>query len=73
MTEESRTDLLRMEKCTIRFGGLTAVSALDLQIGQRELVGLPAVITGPFLLPFWIASGESRRSSPFCLSDPWQE
>src|SRR5262245_39143372 len=32
--------LLRLEKCTIRFGGLTAVSELDLQIGSSELVGL---------------------------------
>ena len=32
--------LLRMEQCTIRFGGLTAVSKLDLHVGQNELVGL---------------------------------
>ncbi len=32
--------LLQMEKCTIRFGGLTAVSALDLHIGPNELAGL---------------------------------
>ena len=32
--------LLQMEHCTIRFGGLTAVSALDLQICQQELIGL---------------------------------
>jgi branched-chain amino acid transport system ATP-binding protein len=32
--------LLQLEKTTIRFGGLTAVSELDLQIGQSELVGL---------------------------------
>jgi len=36
-TEDS---LLRTERVTIRFGGLTAVSALDLQIGRNELVGL---------------------------------
>ena len=29
-----------MNKVTIRFGGLTAVSEVDLQIGARELVGL---------------------------------
>ncbi|MFN7138227.1 MAG: ABC transporter ATP-binding protein [Limisphaerales bacterium] len=34
------TPLLQLDKCTIRFGGLTAVSNLDLQIGQNELVGL---------------------------------
>jgi branched-chain amino acid transport system ATP-binding protein len=32
--------LLQLEKATIRFGGLTAVSELDLQIGKSELVGL---------------------------------
>ena len=32
--------LLQLDKATIRFGGLTAVSELDLQIGHGELVGL---------------------------------
>ncbi|MDQ6632470.1 MAG: ABC transporter ATP-binding protein [Verrucomicrobiota bacterium] len=32
--------LLQLEKVTIRFGGLTAVANLDLQIGENELVGL---------------------------------
>lgn len=32
--------LLKMEKATIRFGGLTAVSSLDLEIGSNEMVGL---------------------------------
>ena len=32
--------LLELDKATIRFGGLTAVSGLDLQIGGQELVGL---------------------------------
>ncbi|HEX7618304.1 MAG TPA: ABC transporter ATP-binding protein [Verrucomicrobiae bacterium] len=32
--------LLQLDKATIRFGGLTAVSGLDLQIGQSELIGL---------------------------------
>ena len=32
--------LLDLQRCTVRFGGLTAVSALDLQIGERDLVGL---------------------------------
>ena len=32
--------LLQLDKTTIRFGGLTAVSELDLQIGAHELVGL---------------------------------
>src|SRR5277367_5888456 len=32
--------LLQLEKATIRFGGLMAVSELNLQIGHNELVGL---------------------------------
>ena len=32
--------LLQLDKVTIRFGGLTAVCEVDLQIGARELVGL---------------------------------
>ena len=32
--------LLELSNVTIRFGGLTAVSEVDLQIGARELVGL---------------------------------
>jgi branched-chain amino acid transport system ATP-binding protein len=32
--------LLKLEKATIRFGGLTAVSELDLSVGGHELVGL---------------------------------
>ena len=32
--------MLNLDKVTIRFGGLTAVSEVDLQIGSQELVGL---------------------------------
>ena len=32
--------LLQLDKTTVRFGGLTAVSELDLSIGHNELVGL---------------------------------
>jgi branched-chain amino acid transport system ATP-binding protein len=32
--------LLQLEKVTIRFGGLTAVDAVDLALGEDELVGL---------------------------------
>ena len=32
--------VLQLDKTTIRFGGLTAVSALDLAIGANELMGL---------------------------------
>ena len=32
--------LLKMQRCTMRFGGLTAVSELDLQITGEELIGL---------------------------------
>ncbi len=33
-------DLLRLDNCTLRFGGLTAVSDLSLRIGEEDLVGL---------------------------------
>ncbi len=33
-------DLLRLDACTMRFGGLTAVSDFSMRIGDRELVGL---------------------------------
>jgi branched-chain amino acid transport system ATP-binding protein len=32
--------ILELDRCTIRFGGLTAVSNLNLSIGGRELLGL---------------------------------
>ena len=32
--------LLDLQRCTVRFGGLTAVGDLDLQIGAHDLVGL---------------------------------
>lgn len=32
--------LLKVENCTIRFGGLTAVSELNLQINEHDLIGL---------------------------------
>jgi branched-chain amino acid transport system ATP-binding protein len=32
--------LLRLENCTIKFGGLTAVSELSLRIGEHDLIGL---------------------------------
>src|SRR5260221_7223256 len=34
------SSLLQLDKTSIRFGGLTAVSELDLAIGRNELVGL---------------------------------
>src|SRR5260221_6892125 len=34
------SSLLQLDKTSIRFGGLTAVSELDLSIGRNELVGL---------------------------------
>ncbi len=33
-------ELLRLDRCTIRFGGLTAVSELTTHVGENELVGL---------------------------------
>src|SRR3954469_11626129 len=32
--------LLQLDKATIRFGGLTAVNAVDFTVGEDELVGL---------------------------------
>src|SRR6059036_3715744 len=32
--------LLNLQQCTVRFGGLTAVSAFDLQIDTQDLVGM---------------------------------
>jgi branched-chain amino acid transport system ATP-binding protein len=32
--------ILELRQCTIRFGGLTAVSALNLSVGKNELIGL---------------------------------
>jgi len=32
--------LLKLERATMRFGGLTAVSAVDLEVGEGELIGL---------------------------------
>jgi branched-chain amino acid transport system ATP-binding protein len=32
--------LLRLDSCTIRFGGLTAVSKFSMEVAQQELVGL---------------------------------
>jgi branched-chain amino acid transport system ATP-binding protein len=32
--------LLELKQCTVQFGGLTAVSQLDLSIGEHDLVGL---------------------------------
>ena len=41
MSQPSATEpLLQLDRCTIRFGGLTALSGLDLQIGASELIGL---------------------------------
>jgi len=39
-SDNSSSTLLRLEGCTIKFGGLTAVSELNLQIGEHDLIGL---------------------------------
>ena len=36
----TQAPLLQLDRCTIRFGGLTAVSELDLQINHHDLIGL---------------------------------
>jgi len=40
MPTETDVPLLRLESATLRFGGLTAVNAVDLTVGAGELVGL---------------------------------
>jgi len=40
MPTETDVPLLRLESATLRFGGLTAVNAVDLTVGSGELVGL---------------------------------
>src|SRR3982751_5569406 len=32
--------LLELKQCTVQFGGLTAVSKFDLEVGENDLVGL---------------------------------
>src|SRR5438067_2685030 len=36
----NNASLLDLQKCTVRFGGLTAVNEFDLRIGSRDLIGL---------------------------------
>jgi branched-chain amino acid transport system ATP-binding protein len=40
MSAAATSNLLQIENCTIRFGGLTAVSEVNLEIGEQDLVGL---------------------------------
>lgn len=40
MSDSEKPVLLELKACTIRFGGLTAVSSLDLRICEQELIGL---------------------------------
>ena len=40
MTTPATNPLLQLDSCTIKFGGLTAVSNLNLSVGENELVGL---------------------------------
>ncbi len=40
MDTNGHAALLDLQRCTVRFGGLTAVGDLDLQIGAHDLVGL---------------------------------
>lgn len=55
--------ILSMEKCTIRFGGLTAVSELDLCINENELVGLIGPNGAGKTTFFNLVSGAIRCSS----------
>src|SRR5438132_842205 len=40
MSPPVEQNVLSIERCTIRFGGLTAVSELDLELRRNELIGL---------------------------------
>src|SRR6266850_1093240 len=40
MAAAETAPLLELDRCTIRFGGLTAVSELTTRICERELIGL---------------------------------
>jgi branched-chain amino acid transport system ATP-binding protein len=40
MSAESSPALLELDQCTVRFGGLTAISNLRFQLGATDLVGL---------------------------------
>ncbi len=40
MEANGQSALLDLQRCTVRFGGLTAVSELDMRIGAHDLVGL---------------------------------
>jgi branched-chain amino acid transport system ATP-binding protein len=40
MTSAASRPLLEMDRCTIRFGGLTAVSELTMSVGEEQLFGL---------------------------------
>lgn len=55
--------LLHMDKATIRFGGLTAVSELDLKIGHHELVGLIGPNGAGKTTAFNLISGVYRPTS----------
>lgn len=55
--------LLDMERATIRFGGLTAVSALDLKIAPNELVGLIGPNGAGKTTAFNLISGVYRPTS----------
>ena len=72
--------LLQLENCTIRFGGLTAVSGLNLQIGEHDLVGLigpngagktPCSISSPASISRRKATSVST-AIPSCGRKPYQ-
>jgi branched-chain amino acid transport system ATP-binding protein len=52
--------LLRTERVTMRFGGLTAVSDLDIDIGEREIVGLIGPNGAGKTTAFNVITGMSR-------------
>ena len=61
--------MLELNKATIRFGGLTAVSAFDLAIGPNELVGLIGPNGAGKTTTFYILVGLARPDSGQVLLD----
>lgn len=61
--------LLDLQCCTVQFGGLTAVSAFDMQIGAHDLVGLIGPNGAGKTTVFNIVTGVYRPTSGSIIFD----
>jgi branched-chain amino acid transport system ATP-binding protein len=61
--QASSSALLELQGCTVRFGGLTAVSELDLRVGENDLVGLIGPNGAGKTTVFNVITGVYRPSS----------